>query len=241
MYESSRVKGLSYHDGYLASISSAGDVTIWSVDIPQRNITELCAINIGCRPTCVTILDLSKFDKEYVLKIEGDDEYVENQISDEDEEQSKVGKLKPNATSGRVVIEVETDDNKNRKAKKATKTQIAHKNTVNGKSQKDVLNSGENSSCLSTKKTNNNNVSGFNEEDVTESSQKILPIGKVNKRKMCKNVAEKTAMITRANPTKLNFEKKLHNKLNKTISSFNDGIISSPAAKKAKKSKLSLA
>lgn len=104
MYEN-RVKGLHYRDGFLASISSNGDVTIWKLTIDEQDITELCAINIGCRPTCVTVVDLSDFASEYILK-------MENNVSDEEaaNELRKHSKAKAISQVGKVVIECEDDD-----------------------------------------------------------------------------------------------------------------------------------
>lgn len=242
MYESSRVKGLSYHDGYLASISSAGDVTVWSVDIPKRNITELCAIDVGCRPVCVTILDLSKFAKEYVLKMEGADEEEENEISDEDEEQSKVEMPKSKKSTGRVVVEVENEDNdKHTKAKQVTKHSNVPKKAGKGKPQNGVSNGGANNSLLSKKKNNKKDASAFVEEDITASPPKSSPINKANKRKSVNPLVEDSGTPSIVKKSKqLNSAKKSQNKLNKTISSFNEGPISSPATRKMKKNRLSL-
>lgn len=102
MYEN-RVKGLHYQNNHLASISSNGDVTVWTIDIDEQNITELCAINIGCRPICLTIIDLGNFADEYILKREDTD----------DEETVKTNVRAATASTsnklGKVVIEV--DDN----------------------------------------------------------------------------------------------------------------------------------
>lgn len=104
MYEN-RVKGLHYHNGFLASISSNGDVTIWKLTIDEQDITELCAINIGCRPTCLTLINLSDFANEYILK-------MENDVSDEEaaNESRKNSKAKVISQVGKVVIECEDDD-----------------------------------------------------------------------------------------------------------------------------------
>lgn len=104
MYES-RVKGLHYRDGFLASISSNGDVTIWKLTIDEPDVTELCSINIGCRPTCVTVINLSDFASEYILK-------KENDVSDEEaaNELKKNNKAKANSQVGKVIIECDNDE-----------------------------------------------------------------------------------------------------------------------------------
>lgn len=73
MYDS-RVKGLNYQNDHLASISSNGDVTVWTVDIDEQKVTELCTTNIGCRPICLTIINLGDFADEYILKREEADD-----------------------------------------------------------------------------------------------------------------------------------------------------------------------
>lgn len=107
MYES-RVKGLCYQNDHLASISSNGDITIWTVNIDNQEITELCTTNIGCRPICLTIINLDDFADEYVLKRED---------SESETNESDVTANKKNSNSsvttknvGKVVIENEDDD-----------------------------------------------------------------------------------------------------------------------------------
>lgn len=124
MYES-RVKGLHYRDGFLASISSGGDVTVWQLTIEEQDITELCAINIGCRPTCVTVINLSDFASEYVLK-------MENDVSDDEaaNELRKGNKAKVNSQVGKVVIECENDDDEEDSVAKASTSKSSSKNKV---------------------------------------------------------------------------------------------------------------
>lgn len=110
MYES-RVKGLQYRDGFLASISSDGDVTVWQLTIDEQDITELCAINIGCRPTCVTVVNLADFASEYVLKMER--EVSEEEVADE---LRKKNRFKANSQVGKVVIECENDEDEEKEA-----------------------------------------------------------------------------------------------------------------------------
>lgn len=102
MYEN-RVKGLHYQNNHLASISSNGDVTVWTIDIDEQNITELCTTNIGCRPICLTIIDLGNFADEYILKREDTD--------DEEAVKTTTRTTSTNTTNklGKVVIEI--DDN----------------------------------------------------------------------------------------------------------------------------------
>lgn len=135
MYES-RVKGLHYRDGFLASISSNGDVTVWKLTIDKQDITELCAINIGCRPTCVTIINLSDFASEYILK-------MENDVNDETtaDELKKMNKAKANSQVGKVIIECENDDDAE---DVATTTSSSKSSKINKKETSfDVLNTSK--------------------------------------------------------------------------------------------------
>lgn len=183
MYES-RVKGLHYRDGFLASISSNGDVTIWKLTIDEQDITELCAINIGCRPTCVTVINLSDFASEYVLKIEND-------VSDEEAaiELRKINKAKANSQVGKVVIECEKDDDDDDECKATASKPIPSSNSkllsaeayaVTSKKKRKSPGNGDAAATKATatpsrvapsrvKKSKSNkskNISGFIEEDL---------------------------------------------------------------------------
>lgn len=107
MYKS-RVKGLYYQNDHLASISSSGDVTVWTLNIDEQDISELCTTNIGCRPTCLTMINLADFADDYVLKHEpGEEEH-------EVEEKTKVDSIKaviiPKKNVGKVIIENDDSD-----------------------------------------------------------------------------------------------------------------------------------
>lgn len=118
MYES-RVKGLCYQNEHLASISSNGVVTVWVVNIEEQRVTELCTTNIGCRPICLTIINLADFADEYVLKRE---------TSDEEETVEKIVHNKNANTSrklGKVVIE--NDDEVDNVTADKQKNQVASK------------------------------------------------------------------------------------------------------------------
>lgn len=123
MYEN-RVKGLHYQNDHLASISSNGDVTVWTIDIDGQNITELCTTNIGCRPICLTIINLGNFADEYILKREDTD--------DEETVKTNVRATNANASNklGKVVIELddneENDDTKKHKQKETVCYFVIH-------------------------------------------------------------------------------------------------------------------
>ncbi|KAL1516697.1 hypothetical protein ABEB36_000575 [Hypothenemus hampei] len=63
----SRVKVAQYHDGYLATGSSNGEIKIWS-----RNLEELAKITTGCRITCLTVANWMANAKNEV-KVEEND------------------------------------------------------------------------------------------------------------------------------------------------------------------------
>lgn len=124
MYES-RVKGLCYRDGFLASTSSNGDVTVWKLSIDEQDITELCSINIGCRPTCITMINLSDFASEYVLKMEKD--VVDGEAVTEGTKLNN--KAKVNSKVGKVVIECDSDDDKDKKTSEASASKSSKSKT----------------------------------------------------------------------------------------------------------------
>lgn len=107
MYES-RVKGLYYQNDHLASISSEGDVTVWTVNIDEQDVTELCSANIGCRPTCLTMINLADFAEAYVLKREADEEEEDEVVDAPKGGNAKRAKL-ASKNAGKVIIEVEDD------------------------------------------------------------------------------------------------------------------------------------
>ncbi|XP_011177311.2 p21-activated protein kinase-interacting protein 1-like [Zeugodacus cucurbitae] len=65
---STRVKVMAFHKDTLITISSAGEMKAWQVDVNERTLQLLCTTNIGCRPTCLSILDLTQFGGAFVLK-----------------------------------------------------------------------------------------------------------------------------------------------------------------------------
>ena len=116
MYEN-RVKGLHYQNDHLASISSNGDITVWTIDIDEQNVTELCTTNIGCRPICLTIIDLGDFADEYILKREDTDD------EDTEETVARVASTNTSNKVGKVVIEMEDiEENGDTKKQKRKET-----------------------------------------------------------------------------------------------------------------------
>lgn len=119
MYEN-RVKRIHYQNDHLASISSNGDITVWTVDIDEKKITELCTTNIGCRPTCLTIINLGDFADEYILKRENSD--------DEKVAEKAANQINVNTSRklGKVVIENEDgeDEDVEKSSKKKQKIKV---------------------------------------------------------------------------------------------------------------------
>lgn len=174
MYES-RVKGIWYQHDHLASISSNGDVTVWTVNIQNQEITELCTTNIGCRPICLTMLNLAAFADEYILKRED----LENGT-----EESTVKSTKKNASSvknvGKVVIEEDdeeetivirpkekTQTNMAEKNKKNTPTKTAEPRTMPQSNKKrKTIDNAKSAAKKKSKLQKSQNNSGFIEEDM---------------------------------------------------------------------------
>lgn len=98
------MKGLHYQNDHLASVSSSGDITVWTVNIDEQKVTELCTTNIGCRPVCMTIINLADFADEYILKREdSEDEQVSEAVV-------RNKNMNVSKKLGKVVIENEDDN-----------------------------------------------------------------------------------------------------------------------------------
>lgn len=114
------MKGIHYQNDHLASISSNGDITVWTVDIDEKKITELCTTNIGCRPICLTIINLGDFADEYILKRENTD--------DEKVAEKATNQINANTSRklGKVVIENEDgeDEDVEKSSKKKQKIKV---------------------------------------------------------------------------------------------------------------------
>ncbi|XP_055911573.1 p21-activated protein kinase-interacting protein 1-like [Eupeodes corollae] len=64
----SRVKAMSIFDDIVVSASSSGDITLWNLDLENQRLEKFASTNIGCRPTCIGILDLDQFGADYSTK-----------------------------------------------------------------------------------------------------------------------------------------------------------------------------
>lgn len=175
MYES-RVKGIWYQNDHLATISSNGDVTVWTVNIENQEITELCTTNIGCRPICLTMLNLADFADEYILKREDSET--------EAVEESAVKSTKKSENSvknaGKVVIEEDDEEetivirakdkkqtNKTKQNKKNTPTKSSEpKSTPKSNKKRKSMDNIKSSVKRKSKLQKSQNNSGFIVEDM---------------------------------------------------------------------------
>lgn len=73
----------------------------WQVDINKKNLELLCTTNIGCRPTCLGILDLTQFGGAFVLK---------NNDSIEDKKQVNIVTKKTVKPLERGVVTIEYEE-----------------------------------------------------------------------------------------------------------------------------------
>ncbi|XP_054728335.1 p21-activated protein kinase-interacting protein 1-like [Anastrepha obliqua] len=100
---STRVKAMAFHKGTLITVSSSGEMKAWKVNVDQKKLTLLCKTNIGCRPTCLSILDLTQFEDSYALK----------NISDDDTKKTTSASIKKEKPPARGVVTIEYEDDKN--------------------------------------------------------------------------------------------------------------------------------
>jgi len=97
-----RIKDIKCYNNYVFTASSLGNVTLWEYSNDSNNLTKLLNINIGCRPTCLTIIDRSKFDYKEIVS----DQTI-NEVKQLPEIQNIIEKKK---TIGTVEIEIEDND-----------------------------------------------------------------------------------------------------------------------------------
>ncbi|XP_017473558.1 PREDICTED: p21-activated protein kinase-interacting protein 1-like isoform X3 [Rhagoletis zephyria] len=100
---SSRVKAMAFHENTLITVSSSGEMKAWKVSVDKKKFTPLCTTNIGCRPTCLSILDLTQFGDEYATKSASDDDTKQTSIATRNSEKQP--------ERGVVTIEYEEDEN----------------------------------------------------------------------------------------------------------------------------------
>uniref|UniRef100_A0A1A9X1H2 WD_REPEATS_REGION domain-containing protein n=1 Tax=Glossina brevipalpis TaxID=37001 RepID=A0A1A9X1H2_9MUSC len=99
-----RVKAIHSFKDYIVTASSSGEIKLWLIDETQTQskskLIELAATNIGCRPTCINILDLEQFGKDYSI----------SSASDESNKQTKpINIVKKSFPKVVVTVEYDTD------------------------------------------------------------------------------------------------------------------------------------
>jgi hypothetical protein len=91
---------MKYHDGFLTTASSSGELNLWKVIVDEKvEIEMICGINVGCRLTCLDVIDLAKIG---IIK----------EVKEEDGEDMPLKKtdVKKFKTKGTVVVEIDEDD-----------------------------------------------------------------------------------------------------------------------------------
>ncbi|XP_005187890.2 p21-activated protein kinase-interacting protein 1-like [Musca domestica] len=96
----SRVKAMHSFKDNLVTASSSGEIKVWQIIKNKQKLKEIASTNIGCRPTCLGVLDLEQFGTNYI-------------ISSTIEEAKDVKPIKPKAMPvprGIVTIEYDNED-----------------------------------------------------------------------------------------------------------------------------------
>ncbi|XP_053695376.1 p21-activated protein kinase-interacting protein 1-like [Sabethes cyaneus] len=94
VYES-RLKAIAVVGDHMATASSAGDISLWKID--GRDFREVCTSNIGCRPTCLVLVEADRLGLHRYLK----------QLEEEDNKEEVKKQIKGIRAVGRVTVERE--------------------------------------------------------------------------------------------------------------------------------------
>ncbi|XP_019562885.3 p21-activated protein kinase-interacting protein 1-like [Aedes albopictus] len=185
IYES-RVKAMDYVGDHLATVSSAGDVSLWKID--DKDFREICTTNIGCRPTCMVVTEADKLGLHKYLQLPEDNK---------DELRQKLKKIQ---TIGKVIIETddpvqeasEQQSSKKSKKNKRSFPKESDKTSFQSKKQKKLQPSEDSKAFKSPshkKPKKASNMSGvWTEEDVTEDKQVVSK--KAKKQGLNKTISE---------------------------------------------------
>ncbi|EDX17966.1 GD15809 [Drosophila simulans] len=98
-----RVKAIAYLNELLATVSSAGEIKVWKIDMEARKLEEIASTIVDFRPTAMGLLDLCQIDN---------DQPVEQAIKVEKKPMANVEtgqRAKPATPRGFVTIEYEQD------------------------------------------------------------------------------------------------------------------------------------
>ncbi|KAH8284274.1 hypothetical protein KR044_008210 [Drosophila immigrans] len=114
-----RVKAMSHLNETLVSISSAGEIKVWTANIEEQQLEEIASVNIECRPTCLTLLDLKQCGKKEQPNVEAfkprkDIAEKEDEEDEEEEEDEDIALMKP-----RSFVSIEYDQDAKAAAKQS--------------------------------------------------------------------------------------------------------------------------
>lgn len=100
-----RVKGMHHLNGFLGTICSAGNVSLWSTSISDKKLTLICTItDESIRPTCIKLIDTTenRFKEQPDTKAEMTKE-----------NQPLATKMsRPISTTGKIIVEMEASEKK---------------------------------------------------------------------------------------------------------------------------------
>lgn len=102
-----RLKAMAIVNNHLATVSSSGDISLWQID--GSELHELCTTNIGCRPTCLVLVEADKH---------GLHKYLQKQEDSKDELKNQLKKIH---AIGKVIVEHEDPLQNQQKASKKNK------------------------------------------------------------------------------------------------------------------------
>lgn len=112
----SRLKAMYYVDGLLATISSAGDLSIWDISEDYTEIIQLREYSLDCRPTCLCIVETSKLGLTIESQLDME-EYAKPMVNPEE----GLVKKEEAVEEERVTVEYENDLETLTKSKKSKK------------------------------------------------------------------------------------------------------------------------
>ncbi|XP_055645140.1 p21-activated protein kinase-interacting protein 1-like [Toxorhynchites rutilus septentrionalis] len=116
-----RLKAMQFAAGHLATASSGGDISLWKIE--NNELREVCTTNLGCRPTCLVLVEADRL---------GLHKYLATQ---EDSKEELKQQLKRIRSIGKVIVEREDElqesDEEGGKSSKKSKRQSRQ----NGKEQ----------------------------------------------------------------------------------------------------------
>ncbi|XP_013116770.2 p21-activated protein kinase-interacting protein 1-like [Stomoxys calcitrans] len=96
-----RVKVMQSFKNNLITASSFGEIKVWQIVANKRKLKEVAKANIGCRPTCLSVLDLEQFGANYVI----------SSTIEEVKDIKPTGSKAKAPPRGVVTIEYDDDDN----------------------------------------------------------------------------------------------------------------------------------